>query len=188
MGFTVIIAAYKNIGMIKRAIESVYNQEYRHFEILVCSDGDDLNIRRVVDDYEDPRIKYHFVEFEGECGYRSQNEMTQIAENDLIIYLDQDNIIYKNCFFRVLEEWEEGLGLLIYRINHGIGVIPKGEEIEHGDIDTLNGVVQTSIAKRCKMENIKPSGDSRFYKQVEQICKDEGYKVKFIKDILGVHN
>jgi len=201
-GFTIIIPAYANDGhpkskyhfaevggMIKNAIESVYNQRYINFEILVCSDGDNEKIKELVEDYEDPRIKYHFVEHEGEIGgCRSQNEMMQIAEKDLIIHLDQDNTIYRNCFFRILEEWDDETGLLIFRINHQVGIIPVGEKIEHRNIDLLNGATKTSIAKQCEMANIAPSADSRYYKQAEEICKIEGYKVKFIKDILGVHN
>lgn len=187
MGFTVIIAAYKDIEKIKNAIESVYSQDYLDFEILVCSDGDDENVKNLVESYHDKRIKYYFVPFEGEYGYRSQNEMTQIAEREIIIYLDQDNVIYKNCFFRILEEWDD-LGLLVFRINHQLGVIPKDEKIEHRNIDTLNGAFKTEVAKRCKFENIAPSGDSRFFKQAVEVCRELNYKIKFIKDILGIHN
>ena len=188
MYFTIIIAAFKHLDQIKRSIESIYAQKYQLFEILVCSDGDDETVKNLVEEYEDPRIKYHFVEFEGQWGCRSRNEMAQLAKGDVIISIDQDDEIYRNCFFRVIEEWDDETGLLIYRINHQKGVIPEGEKIEHRNIDTLNGVTKTSIAKRCEYKNIAPSADSRYYKQVEEICKNEGYKIKFIKDVLGVHN
>lgn len=202
IGFTIIIPAYANDEhlnikyhfaeveiKIKEAIESVYAQEYLNFEILVCSDGDNERVNELINSYHDPRIKYYFVEHKGEIGGNdSIHRMMGIAKKDVIIYLDQDNIIYRNCFFRILEEWEEGMGLLIFRINHQIGVIPVGEKIEHRNIDALNGATKTSIAKRCKWENIAPSADSRFYKQAEKICNEEGYKIKFIKDILGIHN
>ena len=188
MYFTVVIAAYKHLDQIRRSIKSVYAQDYRLFEILVCSDGEDSSVRKLVDEYKDPAIKYHFVEHEGEAGCRSRNEMAQIAKGNVIISIDQDDEIYRNCFLRIVEEWDEQTGLLIYRINHQKGVIPEGEKIKHKNIDTLNGVVKTSIARRCEYKNIPPSADSEYYKQVEEICKNEGHKITFIKDILGVHN
>lgn len=188
MLITVIIAAYKDTGMIKRAIDSIFAQEYPDFELLVCSDGEDRYVEELVESYNDRRIEYHFVEFQGKWGYRSRNEMSKIATGDIILHLDQDNIFYNNCFFRVAGEWEDELGLLVFRINHQRGVIPEGDLIKHKNIDTMNGAIKREIAKRAEFNPIVPSGDSEYYKQVESICNKECYKIKYIKDVLGIHN
>ena len=187
MYFTVIIPAYKDIEGIKNAIRSIYEQEYPFFEILICADGEDGEVKELVESYKDSRIKYYFVEHQGNACL-ALNEMTKIATGSVILHLDQDNTIYRNCFLRVLEEWNKEVGIVIYRINHQIGVIPKDERIEHRNIDMLNGITRTDIAQRIEFKMQVPSADSAYYKDVEKICKNEGHKIVFIKDILGVHN
>lgn len=188
MKITVIIAAYQRIDNIKKAIQSIYDQEHPNCEILVCCDGEDENIRLSLESYHDPRIQYHFVPYQGRWGYSSRNAMSKIATGDIVLHLDQDNTFYKNCFFRIIEEWEDNLGLLVFRINHEVGIIPKGEIIKHANIDTMNGAIKKEIAQKCSFNVVSPSGDSVYYKQVEEICNKENYKIKFIKDILGIHN
>ena len=184
MLITTIIAAYQDIKLTREAIESIYDQDLSEFEVLVCSDGDDDKMRESIENLNDYRIKYHFVDYQGQYGYRSKNEMTKIASGNIIIYLDQDNIIYRNCFKRILEEWEDDLGVLIFRIKHQVGIIPKANKIEHGSIDTLNGAFRTSVARQCEMKLEAPSADSLFFKQAEKICSKDGYRIKYITDIL----
>lgn len=46
---------------------------------------------------------------------------------------------------------------------------------------------EETIAQGAKFELKRPSADSLYYKQLEQICENGKYKIKFIKDIFGVH-
>ena len=49
--------AYKS-QFLHKAIESILNQTYRHFELIVVDDKSPDNLKEIVDDFTDDRIVY----------------------------------------------------------------------------------------------------------------------------------
>ena len=51
MNFSVIIPTYNSENYIKRAIESLLNQTYRKFEVIVSDDGSSDNTKNILESY-----------------------------------------------------------------------------------------------------------------------------------------
>ena len=91
--FTVVIPSYNRGHIIVWAIESVLNQSYSDFEIIVVDDGSTDNTKEVVSQYMDSRINYFFQENSGVSAAR--NTGSKLAKGDYLVFLDSDDYVAK---------------------------------------------------------------------------------------------
>ena len=98
---TVIIPMYNVEKYIKRCINSIINQKYNNIEIILIDDGSTDNSYNIAHNYEinDPRIKVIKKENEGVSS--SRNIGIQIATGDYITFIDADDYIKKNTFYKI---------------------------------------------------------------------------------------
>lgn len=102
--FTIVIPSYNRGHIVGRAIESVLNQSYSDFEIIVVDDGSTDNTKEVVSQYIDSRINYFFQENSGVSVAR--NNGSKLAKGDYLVFLDSDDYvkdIWLKDFFDVLQ-------------------------------------------------------------------------------------
>ncbi|NBU82584.1 MAG: glycosyltransferase family 2 protein, partial [Flavobacteriaceae bacterium] len=102
--FTIVIPSYNRAHIVGRAIESVLNQSYSDFEIIVVDDGSTDNTKEVVCQFLDSRINYFFQENSGVSAAR--NTGSKLAKGDYLVFLDSDdyvNDIWLKDFFTVLQ-------------------------------------------------------------------------------------
>jgi glycosyltransferase involved in cell wall biosynthesis len=85
---SVIIPTYNREKIITRAIDSVFAQTYRDFEIVVLDDGSQDNTRAVAQAYG-PKVHYFYQDNKGIAGARNAG-MHQTA-GDYIAFLDSDD-------------------------------------------------------------------------------------------------
>lgn len=91
---SVIIPTYNRAGTIKRSIESVLNQSYQDFEIIVVDDGSTDNTNQVVMEFADSRIRY--LKNDRRMGANgSRNVGIQNAIGAYIAFQDSDDV-WKN--------------------------------------------------------------------------------------------
>ena len=91
-----IIPCYNSANTIKRAIDSILNQNTDlEYEIIVVDDGSTDNTEQVLKCYEnDERIKYYKKENSGVADTR--NYGVKMATGDYIIFVDSDDYISEN--------------------------------------------------------------------------------------------
>lgn len=85
---SVVIPTYNDELYIAKAIDSVLNQTYTDYEILVIDDGSTDNTRQILESYGD-RIKYIYQEHQGVSTAR--NLGIEKASGELISFLDADD-------------------------------------------------------------------------------------------------
>lgn len=85
---SVVIPAYNQAAYLARAIASVLNQTYPHFEIIIVDDGSTDDTRSVVEEYGG-RVRYIWQENQGLAGAR--NTGIRNARSHLICLLDADD-------------------------------------------------------------------------------------------------
>ena len=87
---SIIIPVYNSENFIDKAIESVLNQTYQNFEIIVIDDGSTDKTKEVIQSFQDKRILYEYQENSGPAAAR--NNGIKISNGELLAFLDSDDI------------------------------------------------------------------------------------------------
>jgi glycosyltransferase involved in cell wall biosynthesis len=89
---SVIIPTYNRADLLPRAIQSVINQTYKDWELLIIDDGSTDNTKEIVDEFikKDNRIKYFYEENSGSAS-KPRNFGIQNSKGEYIAFLDSDN-------------------------------------------------------------------------------------------------
>lgn len=90
MSISVIIPAYNSADYISRCIDSVLNQTFQDFEILIIDDGSTDNTREIIESYTDKRIICLKQENAGPAAAR--NKGLEQAKGEYIAFLDADDM------------------------------------------------------------------------------------------------
>ncbi len=62
---TIILPVYNQKNLLKEAIDSILEQEYRFFELILLNDGSTDNVQEIIANYSDNRIQYYQLEHRG---------------------------------------------------------------------------------------------------------------------------
>jgi len=89
MEFSVILPTYNRVKFIKNAINSVLNQTFIDFELIIIDDGSTDNTLEIVTNINDSRIKYHYQENSERSAAR--NKGIDNASGTWICFLDSDD-------------------------------------------------------------------------------------------------
>lgn len=90
---SVIIPTYNRAHVISEAIQSVLDQTYRDFELLVIDDGSTDDTQDVVSRFSDKRIKYHYIEHKGRAYARNYGLQKMCGR--YVAFLDSDDLYGK---------------------------------------------------------------------------------------------
>jgi glycosyltransferase involved in cell wall biosynthesis len=85
---TVVIPTYNRAHLVKDAVESVLNQTYQNFELIVIDDGSTDNTKEVLAVYKD-KLTYIYQENQGRSAAR--NHGIKLAQGEYIAFLDSDD-------------------------------------------------------------------------------------------------
>ena len=89
--FSVIIPTYNRAKLVCEAIESVFNQTFKDFELLIVDDGSTDNTKEVLKPYlSDPRVKYIYQENKKRAVAR--NNGIRNSKSEWIAFLDSDDL------------------------------------------------------------------------------------------------
>lgn len=87
---SIIMPAFNSSLYIREAIESVLNQTYENWELLIVNDGSTDNTENVIAKFKDKRITYTFQQNAGVSAAR--NTALKQMKGDLFCFLDADDI------------------------------------------------------------------------------------------------
>jgi glycosyltransferase involved in cell wall biosynthesis len=103
---SIIMPAYNAGRFIQAAIDSVLDQTYPHWQLIVVDDQSTDNTVDMVQSYADPRIIYHKVPKVGKpAGVR--NAGMRMATGDFIAFLDADDLFYPSALADLLAPFQE---------------------------------------------------------------------------------
>jgi len=87
--FSVIIPTYNRKTLLKTALESVLDQTFDDFEVVIIDDGSTDNTKDMIESYEDTRIKYIHQDNHGVA--HARNRGIENSKGKFIAFLDSDD-------------------------------------------------------------------------------------------------
>ena len=108
---SIIMPSWNRAFTIGEAIQSVLDQSYGNWELLICDDASEDKTAEVVRRFDDPRIRY--MKFLKSNGAGARNKGLGFARGEYIAYLDSDNIWHPQFLDLMLRKLLSAPGLAI---------------------------------------------------------------------------
>ncbi len=143
---SVIIATYNRAQWLKKSIQSILNQTYQDFELIVVDDHSIDKTPQVVKSFKDKRIKYFrqtkTFPIKSQGAAAARNIGLRKARGSLIAFNDDDDLWKKQKLakqVKALEKADQKTGVVYSRIrrisDQGKKLIPTEKEIvKEGDV------------------------------------------------------
>ncbi len=97
---SIIMPTFNRAAIIEEAIQSVLDQSYSNWELIICDDGSTDNTADVIKRFDRNRIRYLSLPKSGAAAAR--NRGLARARGDLIAYLDSDNCWHPSFLSRLV--------------------------------------------------------------------------------------
>lgn len=133
---SVNVCCYNSEKFIKDTLQSVLDQTFSDFEIVVVDDGSKDRTGEIVKGFKDPRIKYHYQENRGLSF--SRNRALQLSSGEFIALLDHDDL------------WDPSkleLQLKLFDAEPGTGLVYSGARVIDAEGRRLSDVPQARYRK-----------------------------------------
>ena len=115
---SVVMPTYNNENDVGQAIESVIEQTYSNWELIIVNDGSSDNTYNICQKYaqKDKRIKVYTQCNKGPSVAR--NNALKKASGDLLMFVDADDTLVKNALSILIPYFDDSLiDLCIYSWN-----------------------------------------------------------------------
>lgn len=95
---SVIVPAYNVEKYIKRTLNSIINQTFKYFELIVVNDGSTDNTGKIIEEtLSNSNINYNIINKPNEGVSVARNTGIGAAKGDYIFFLDGDDFINEDC-------------------------------------------------------------------------------------------
>ena len=165
---SVVIPVYNSEEFIKRNIESVLNQTYQKFELILVDDGSTDNSKQILTQYaeEDSRINCIFQKNQGAPVAR--NAGISVSKGDYIYLIDSDDYLAETAFEKMLHSANDTDADII--IGQYDKVNESGIFLNSEDFGYKKGAILTTEHNRKDLSFLPPFPGNKMYKA--SIIKD----------------
>ena len=101
MMFSVILPTFNRAKFIESAVNSVVNQNYSNWELIIIDNFSEDNTQQIVEKFKDSRIKYVKYKNDGIIA-KSRNYGIKISNGNYLAFLDSDDYWYENKLSNIL--------------------------------------------------------------------------------------
>ncbi len=157
---SVVLPVYNGEKYISRSVESVIDQTYDNWELIIIDDGSRDRTNAIVEGYleKDGRIKLIRQENQGVSVAR--NRGIDVASGELMVFLDADDWYEKDAFQIMNDNWKESAQML---------------QFDYYDVSESG---RKTLRRHFKTEKIKFGSDSPHTINELIYCSSEYYKNK----------
>lgn len=107
MKFSVIVPIYNVEQYLPFCIESVLNQSFKDFELILVNDGSTDNSLSVCKKYADKDSRIVVVDQENKWLSGARNSGIKLAKGDYLIFIDGDDAIKQDALFKINQKTNE---------------------------------------------------------------------------------
>lgn len=157
---SVILPTYNREATIERAINSVLNQSYENFELILVNDGSTDDTKKIVSEFTDDRL--HVLTHKKNRGAAAaRNSGLEVAEGEFVAFQDSDDIWDRLKLEKQLLAFSDlplnngtiYTKLRRHQLDGTVHTVPQN--IEHGDVQdrilrhNFIPIQTTVVRKRC---------------------------------------
>jgi len=88
---SVLVPVYNRELYISQAIDSILNQNFADFELIVLNDGSTDGTEKIIKSYNDPRIRYYYQNNSGE--YPTTNRLFGLVGCEYVTWVHSDDTL-----------------------------------------------------------------------------------------------
>lgn len=174
---SIIIPSYKRSDRIERAINSILQQTYSDYEIIVVDDNNpDTEYRKVLAEkmkhYQDnPKVKY--VQHEkNKNGAAARNTGISIAQGEYIAFLDDDDYYFPNRLQELVNALEQNKK---YNAAYSTTIVTRKGKV----IGRVDAVGSGNWKKELLLQQFSLGTGSNLFFRAETLKKINGFDEKF---------
>ena len=173
---SVVMLTYKRADIVPEAIESILNQTYKNFELIILNDGSPDNTDDVIAGYlkKDSRISYYKNDKNRGIAY-SRNRVTALAKGKYVAIMDDDDISLPNRLEKQVDFMEKNpeIDVLAGQIKD-LSRIPESHNeiatglIQYNNFGNANTMYRRQIVQKyqIKYPNFNYGEDWHFWLQI----------------------
>lgn len=148
---SVVIPTYNNAKYLSQAIDSVLNQSFDSYEVVVIDDGSTDETATVLASYGD-RIRVYHQQNRGVSATR--NRGIQLAQGELVAFLDADDYFLPHKLLKQVQ---------VFDAQPGVGIVNSGFQTMHKDgraiaqVEWWRSIPDLSIENWLRYKPVLPS-------------------------------
>lgn len=141
MTFSIIVPAYNIEGYLSQCVESILNQIYKDYEIILIDDGSTDNTPEICDEYKlhyPDKIKVIHQNNKG-LSY-ARNVAINEAQGEYILFVDGDDFLFNDDVLQKINNEIDGADVISFNWTEfydGYDLNCKKKAVELNDIDTI---------------------------------------------------
>ncbi|MBU2634011.1 MAG: glycosyltransferase family 2 protein [Nanoarchaeota archaeon] len=110
MKISVIVATYNRKELLKKLIDSLLNQNYEDYEIIIVDDGSNDGTKEMLNGIKNKKLK--FITQENLYPAVARNNGVKISKGEIIVFTDDDCIANKNWLKEIKKCFEENKDII----------------------------------------------------------------------------
>lgn len=148
---SIILPVYNCENYLKECIDSILNQSFTNFELMIINDASTDNTLEIIKNYDDPRIK--IINNETNLGVcKSFNAAVPLTKSDLIFRIDGDDICKKNKLKIQVDFMNRNPNIVVLGSNADI-ISMDGRFLSTTNLPATNNDIKKNIAKKATFIN-----------------------------------
>ena len=114
---SIIVPTYNRSKLLIKTIDSIFNQSYDNFELIVVSDGSNDDTKEKLSQIKDKRL--NFIQLKKNYGYpaKARNEGIKNSNGSLIAFCDDDDLWEKDKLKRQIKIYNDGYNFIFTNYN-----------------------------------------------------------------------
>lgn len=120
---SIILPTYNRAYILGKAVESVLNQTYPYFELVIVDDGSTDNTKELLSQYKDERIIYHYTKI-NQGAAAARNYGIEHSNYEYIAFEDSDDCWHKDKLEKqmaLLSGSDSSYGFAYHKIAYDMG-------------------------------------------------------------------
>lgn len=102
LSISIIIPCYNAAKYIKETLDSILQQTFKDFEVILIDDGSKDDTATIIQSYQDARIRFYQQTNQGQC--KASNFGLSLAQGNYIKFIDADDVINET---HLQAQWEQ---------------------------------------------------------------------------------